>query len=55
MIVTNESGKIQVYRKKEQKQTFDLGMDSDNSDDPNAQNGGKIKMQKKPKKGFKPF
>ena len=53
VIITNELGKIQVYRKK-QEGAFDLEMGED-SDDPDAQNGGSIKMQKKPKKGFKPF
>jgi hypothetical protein len=57
VIVTNEKGQIQIYRKKADgnNNAFDLLMDEDDSDDPDAQNGGKIKMAKKQKKGFKPF
>ena len=33
---------------------FDLEM-NDDSDDPDAQNGGSMKMQKKAKKGSRPF
>ena len=53
VIITNELGKIQVYRKK-QEGAFDLEM-NDDSDDPDAQNGGSMKMQKKAKKGSRPF
>ena len=57
VILTNEMGQIQVYRKKD-KDAFDqqdLMMDDEDSDDPQANNGGSMKIAKKQKKGFKPF